>query len=101
MGCHSLLQGIFPTQGSNLGLQRWQADSLPLSYLGSRRNEYQELNTVHSMKNGRSVFTVGSVPLILKLGHLLNTSFPLPSFNTHKVEEKSLFPVRKQSKGNH
>ena len=65
------------------------------------RTEYQELNNVHSMKNGRSVFTVGSVPLILKLGHLLNTSFPLPSFNTHKVEEKSLFPVRKQSKGNH
>lgn len=42
-----------------------------------------------------------SVPLILKLGHLLNTSFPLPSFNTYKVEEKTLFPVRKQSKGNH
>ena len=37
MGCHFLLQDIFPTQGSNLGvlcpLQR-QADSLPLSHLG-------------------------------------------------------------------
>ena len=34
--CHFLLQGIFPTQGSNkpesLG---WQANSLPLSHLGS------------------------------------------------------------------
>ena len=32
-GCHALLQGIFPTQGSNLCLLRllhWQAGSLPL-----------------------------------------------------------------------
>ena len=32
VGCHSLLQGIFPTQGSNLHLLcllHWQADSLP------------------------------------------------------------------------
>ena len=28
MGGHVLLQGIFPTQGSNLGLLHWQADSL-------------------------------------------------------------------------
>ena len=38
MGCHSLLQGIFPTQGSNprlLCLMHWQADSLPLSYQGT------------------------------------------------------------------
>ena len=30
-----LLQGIFPTQGSNPGLLHQQADSLPLSYQGS------------------------------------------------------------------
>ena len=38
VGCHTLLQGIFPTQGSNLSLLwllHWQADSLPLSHLGS------------------------------------------------------------------
>ena len=37
-GCRSLLQGIFPTQGSNPQLLRLllrQADSLPLSHLGS------------------------------------------------------------------
>ena len=36
VGCHSLLQGIFPTQGSNLGLLHllhWQVNSLPLRYL--------------------------------------------------------------------
>ena len=38
VGCHFLFQGIFPTQGSNsslLLLLHWQADSLPLSHLGS------------------------------------------------------------------
>ena len=35
VGCHFLLQGIFPAQGSKLCLLQWQADSLPLSHLGS------------------------------------------------------------------
>ena len=37
VGCHFLLQGIFLTQGLNpslLHLLHWQADSLPLHYLG-------------------------------------------------------------------
>ena len=35
MGCHALLQGILPTQGSNLSLVNWQVNSLSLSHLGS------------------------------------------------------------------
>ena len=38
VGCHFLLQGIFPTQGLNphlLCLLHWQAGSLPLRHLGS------------------------------------------------------------------
>ena len=35
VGCHLLLQGIFPKQGSNPWLLHWQADSLPLSHQGS------------------------------------------------------------------
>ena len=38
VGCYALFQGIFLTQGSNphlLCLLHWQADSLPLSCLGS------------------------------------------------------------------
>ena len=35
VGCHFLLQEIFLTQGSNPHLLHWQADSLPLSHLGS------------------------------------------------------------------
>ena len=34
-GSHFLLQGIFPTLGSNPHLLCWQADSLPLSHQGS------------------------------------------------------------------
>ena len=35
VGCHFILQGIFPTQRSNLCLLHWQVDSLPLGYQGS------------------------------------------------------------------
>ena len=35
MGCHSLLQGIFPAQKLNLSLPHWQVDSLPWCHLGS------------------------------------------------------------------
>ena len=35
VGCHALLQGIFPTQESNWCLLYWQADYLPLPHLGS------------------------------------------------------------------
>ena len=38
VGCHALLQGIFPTQGSNsclLHLLHWQMGSLPLRHLRS------------------------------------------------------------------
>ena len=37
VGCHALLQGIFPTQGWNwclLHLLRWQVGFLPLAALG-------------------------------------------------------------------
>ena len=40
MGCHFLLQGIFPNQGSNLSLLHWQAESLPLSHWGSPKDIY-------------------------------------------------------------
>ena len=40
VGCHFLLQGIFPTQGLNSGLLYWQADSLPLRHQGSHTNSY-------------------------------------------------------------
>ena len=63
MGCHSLLQGIFPTQGSNPHLLHWQADSLPLTLwtvarqaplsMGFSRQEYW---------NGLPFFSPGDLP---------------------------------------
>ena len=53
MGCHALLQGIFPTQGSNprlLCLLQWQVDSLPLSHPGSPCDRWQQA------KNGQRNF---------------------------------------------
>ena len=41
VGCHALLRGIFPTQGSNLHLLcflHWQVGSLPLSQPGKPRS---------------------------------------------------------------
>ena len=35
MGCHSLLQRIFPIQGLNPMSLSWQVDSLPLNHLES------------------------------------------------------------------
>ena len=40
VGCHFLLQGVFPTQRSNPRLLYWQVCSLPVSYLGSPHREY-------------------------------------------------------------
>ena len=45
----ALLQGIFPTRGSNPSLLRllhWQEGSLSLSHLGSPRGNYLSLKTV-------------------------------------------------------
>ena len=69
VGCHFLLQGIFPIQGSNWCLQRllhWQADSLPLSHLGSAVQDRCPITTSRliqvssfwqlSLKNARSVY---------------------------------------------
>ena len=45
MGCHALLQGIFPTQQSNLHLLcllHWQAGSFPLVLLGSPPTSYSD-----------------------------------------------------------
>ena len=36
MDCHFLLQGIFPTQGSNLGLLRGRQDALPSEPPGTK-----------------------------------------------------------------
>ena len=59
-GCHFLLQGIFPTQGSDPHLQcllHSQADSLPLSHLG----KYVHLNKGILQNRGRMMVFLKSV----------------------------------------
>ena len=50
IGCHFLLQGIFLTQGSKPCLLHWQADSLPLSHLGSPTAAHSTLSNGHCLK---------------------------------------------------
>ena len=60
MGCHSLIQGVVPTQGWNLSLLRWQVDSFPLCQLGSlahpHRNRAPLLHTARN-KNDTGQFS--------------------------------------------
>ena len=64
VGCHTLIQGIFLTQGLSpclLHLLHWQADSLPLSHLGNLiySPKYMKQNLPELKGNDNSVRLVG------------------------------------------
>ena len=72
VGCHFLLQGIFPTQGSNphlLYLLHWQAGSLPLRHLGKKdwRNESFAVRNEHvlSVSYGPDTFHKDLIIILL------------------------------------
>ena len=57
VGCHFLLQGIFPTQGSSphlLSLLHWQEDSLPLHHLGNLNPNWPKNKTKHTDSHNRN-----------------------------------------------
>ena len=56
VGCHFLILGIFPTQGWNLRLLHWQADSLPLCHLG-RPNQLVQATCVSSACDPLVIFS--------------------------------------------
>ena len=58
MGCHALLQGIFPTQGLNLGLLHCRQILYHLSYLGSPLDLGWALNptTILLIEERRKIF---------------------------------------------
>ena len=56
MGCHFLLQGIFPTQGSNLGLPHCRQILYHLSYQG--RNEREKAQRKSEIKKGETNITL-------------------------------------------
>ena len=54
----SIYTGVFPTQGSNPSLLHRQADSLPLSHLGSPRNRQYFITVVfHTMQTRKPKHT--------------------------------------------
>ena len=64
-GCHFLLHGIFPTQGSNLHLLcllHWQADSLPLALPG-KPYMYLHTNLIH-LEIKKSLVNVLNFPVM-------------------------------------
>ena len=65
--CHALLQGIFPSQGSNphlLHLLCWQEDSLPLSHLG-----------IPSQRQNRLKTTIVAIGIAAKMSQALSLYF--------------------------
>ena len=117
VGCHFLLQGIFPTQVSNpslLSLLYWQADSLPMSHLGSPKypaqaatNQYPHLvgffgfglfYTWMSPKFSNARTRGGAEPLTL-LEHCIgsrqqvNTSLPTWPLQMSHVKEHMILVV--------
>ena len=57
VGCHFLLQRIYPIQESNLLLLLWQAGSLPLSHQGS----YVFFNLELNLSSSKSTVSLPSV----------------------------------------
>ena len=72
VGCHFLLQGILPTQGSNPHLLHCQADSLPLNHLRSPDSTYSQTSIdigsharSHKYKTADSLVTNKKVLLLV------------------------------------
>ena len=68
VGCHFFCQGIFPTQGLNLYLLHWQADSLPLSH---QRNLGYKLQFKKSLCNREGTHTGFGCNRLRLLGPLI------------------------------
>ena len=82
-GCHFLLQGIFPTQKSNLhllGLLRWQADSLPLALPRKPLNSLQIIVIQLGCHQVSGIDLVLLVPLDWKHLYFISSLIYLPEF---------------------
>ena len=64
VGCHALLQVIFPTQGSNPCLLYWQVDSSPLSHWGKPFNLYNLLFIQQPYNRNKKTLTFLRSPVV-------------------------------------
>ena len=95
MGCHALLQEIFPTQGSNpqslINLLHWQAGSLPLVPPGKSHWPMEMLCThttlTHLWAGGQLTFLGGSP----EARHHVHSSFHQRDIPRRKVHPSSCF----------
>ena len=80
VGCHFLLQGIFPIQESNLHHLYWQADSLPLSHQFSSLQSLTRVRLLRphepqhnslSITNSQSLPKLISVESVMPSNHLI------------------------------
>ena len=78
MGCRSLLQGIFPTQGLNLGLLHCRQILYHLSHQGSSRHFYRRV-----VKTELLIFSQNTQPIAFPS---LHGNFILPDTHSKSVE---------------
>ena len=100
VGCHFLLQGIFPTQGLNprlLHLLCWQADSLPLRYTEDCKKIVFTLFSHFQLRTPQSwlCYLVCRVNQRLVID-LQSPRFPLPSCLWHMLSKTQLPPLPQQ-----
>ena len=55
LGCHALLQGIFPTQGLNPGLPHCRWILYHLNYQGSPRTLWTSIKLIHVLQRGLGI----------------------------------------------
>ena len=92
VGCHFLLQGIFPTQRSNLCLLHWRADSLPQASPPSLLITQSRPSLCDPMDCGRQApLSMGSSRQEFPSPSLLKLKYPMAS-STDFQDSRSLYP---------
>ena len=90
MSCHFLLQGIISTQGSNLHLLHWQADSLTWSHL-TLNNHLIDRSVIeakfHRIETNQNAFS-GHNYLKLYINNRMNTHTYTRTFGSNKATSK-------------
>ena len=99
VGCHFLLQDIFPTQGWNLCLLHQQADSLPLSRQGSPKCKYQVVKNpmIQNIRTSKQCpkYQGFSIPVLSHTELLDSEGTCEPVLQMHSLRPQ-FFPVRKR-----
>ena len=83
MGSHSLLQEIFLTQGSDLGLLHWQADSLPSEPPGKPKPHLFLIPQLIYFRVSQN--EISGLQASKSMSHLLNMQVSGPVFRNDQI----------------